>query len=121
MKKLSLAALLTASVIAVSSVADAQNNNSANNMNPSTVSQAQNMADDTFVVLQGMITSKTGDEMYIFTDNTGTIAVEIDDDDMAGLNLTPQDVVIIQGEIDKNGNVVEVDVDEIVMANQPQQ
>ena len=115
MKNFSLTLLLAVSCIAISSFANAKY------MGPSdakktTVSEAQTMPDDSFVILEGTITSKTGSETYIFADDTGSIAVEIDNEDMNGVNINAEDIVIIQGEIDKNGNLVEVDVDEIMLA-----
>ncbi len=116
MQKFSLAVLLASACLAFGSAADAKYTGPAEGKTTSTVSEAQAMPDDAPVVLQGTISSASGDEMYIFTDGTGSINVEIDDDDMAGLNISPNDVVMIQGEIDRNGNTVEIDVDEIILA-----
>ncbi len=74
------------------------------------------MADDAFVIIQGNITQGLGDEKYVFTDGKDTITVEIDDEDWKGLNVGPDDVVVITGEVDKSWNNVEIDVDEIVLA-----
>ena len=56
------------------------------------------------------------EEMYVFTDNTGSIDVVIDEEDMEGLNIGANDIVIIEGEIDQNGDNIEVDVEEITLA-----
>lgn len=118
MKKFTLAALMAATAITFSSAAyAAQGGYTGPATNVISVEQIQGLNDDTYVILQGNITQALGDEMYIFTDSTGSINVEIDDDDWNGQNINPNDVVIIKGEIDKNGNVVSVDVDEITMAN----
>ena len=114
MKKLSLALLLATSCIFANSFADA-NYTGPSDAKKSTVSEVQNMPDDSFVILEGTITSKTGNEAYIFADSTGSIAVEIDDEDMNGVNVGAEDIVIIQGEVDKNGNLIEIDVDEIML------
>ena len=80
---------------------------------PSTVAQALEMRDDSAVVLNGQIEKSLGNEKYLFKDATGSITVEIDNDDWRGLNVTPQDTVTIQGEIDKDLFKTEVDVDTI--------
>ena len=78
-----------------------------------TVEEAKNMNDDAYVILQGYITDRNGDEKYVFQDKTGSITVEIDDDDWDGVDVSPADLVEIQGEIDKGWTAVEIDVDTI--------
>ncbi len=81
------------------------------------VSEAAELPDDTYVVLQGTITAKTGSEKYTFQDKSGTIQVEIDDDDWNGLTVGPEDVIIIEGEVDKSWTKpAEIDVDVIRLA-----
>ena len=81
-----------------------------------TVEQVQTLGDDVPVMMEGMITQAMGDEMYTFQDPAGnTIMVEIDDEDWNGLKPNPNDMVVITGETDKKGNVVEIDVDTIAM------
>lgn len=83
-----------------------------------TVEQVQTLGDDAPVVMEGMITQAMGDEMYTFQDQSGnTIMVEIDDEDWNGLKPNPNDMVIITGETDKKGNIVEIDVDTISLKN----
>ena len=38
-----------------------------------TVEQAKNMNDDAFVILRGSIKQNVGDDIYVFTDGTGSI------------------------------------------------
>lgn len=78
---------------------------------PSTVEQAIGLSDDTPVVLVGQIEKSLGDEKYLFKDASGTVTVEIDHDDWRGLNVTPADTVVIQGEVDKDFFKTEIDVD----------
>lgn len=66
------------------------------------VSEALKTSDDTPVKLVGRIEKSLGDEKYLFKDATGTITVEIDDDDWRGLTVTPNDEVVIEGEVDKD-------------------
>ncbi len=77
----------------------------------STVEQAKTMRDDTYVTLQGNIVQHLGGDRYLFQDNTGNITVDIDNHKWAGQNITPNDKVEIQGEVDKDWNSVEIDVD----------
>ena len=76
----------------------------------------KNMPEETIVVLEGTIAPGEDEEMYVFTDNTGSIDVVIDEEDMEGLNIGANDIVIIEGEIDQNGDNIEVDVEEITLA-----
>lgn len=77
------------------------------------VSEALTFGDDTPVLLVGTIQKKLGGELYSFTDGTGTIVVEIDDDDWMGQTVKATDKVSIWGEVDKEWNSVKVDVDKI--------
>ncbi len=78
------------------------------------VVEALKLSDDTPVVLNGKIEKSLGDEKYLFNDGTATVIIEIDDDDWGGLNVTPEDVVVISGEVDKGMlKGVEIDVDTI--------
>ncbi len=115
MKKIQLLSLLAAGTFLVSSAAFA-GFTGPSNAKKASVAEAKDLADDTIVVIQGNITQSLGNEKYIFTDGNDTITVEIDNEDWNGLEVGPQDVVIITGEVDKDWNSVEIDVDEIVLA-----
>lgn len=78
-----------------------------------TVEQAKSLRDDSWVILEGNIVRKVGDELYEFRDRTGSINVDIDDKDWRGLTVSPQDRVRIEGEVDKDWNSVEIDVKRI--------
>jgi uncharacterized protein (TIGR00156 family) len=82
---------------------------------PITVQQAMLMRDDSYAILRGNITQHLGKDRYLFRDATGSIHVEIDQDKWAGQTVTPQDTVEIHGEIDKDWNSVEIDVDRITI------
>ncbi len=75
------------------------------------VSKALKMKDDTHATLRGNIVKQVGHEKYLFKDATGEIVVEIDDDDWGGVTVGPQDTVELIGEIDKDINKIEFDVD----------
>lgn len=83
-----------------------------------TIEQAKGMRDDTPVVLRGKIQQKIGDELYVFSDDTGTVNIEIDDDDWMGLTVGPDDLVEITGEVDKGWTKMEIEVDQIQKVNQ---
>lgn len=106
--------LLTAAAVVFSTPAMARNSDGGFvDVNVITVEEAKNMNDDAYVILQGYITDRNGDEKYVFQDKTGSITVEIDDDDWDGVDVSPADLVEIQGEIDKGWMAVEIDVDTI--------
>ena len=66
------------------------------------VEQINNLPDDAYVTMQGKIIAKIGHEKYTFQDQTGTIKIEIDDEDWNGVTVGKDDVVQIQGEVDKS-------------------
>ncbi len=86
------------------------------NISASSVKDALNMGDGTPVTLKGKIEKSLGDEKYQFNDGSGIIVIEIDDDEWNGLAVTPDMMILISGEIDKNlMSTPEVDVDRIVV------
>lgn len=107
--------LLTAALLTFPVLASAQENNGGFiDINTVTVEQAKGLPDDAYVTIQGNIIQKTGDEEYVLQDAAGnTIAVEIDDDDWDGVDVSPNDLVEIQGQIDKGWTTVEIDVDTV--------
>lgn len=84
-----------------------------------TVEQAKNMADDSLVTLRGTLESRLDSEHYMFKDNTGTIRVEIDAKLWKGQNVSPSDLVEIEGEVEKDKDSIEIDVKRIVKLSQP--
>lgn len=81
----------------------------------STVQDAQNMPEDTMIVLQGNISKRIKKNKYLFNDNTGEMVVEIEGYAWNGQEVSPTDVITIVGEIDKDGNITMVEVDEVMM------
>ena len=70
--------------------------------------------DDQDVVVQGKLLRKTGDEKYLFSDGTGEIIVEIDDDDMPREAVDEKTMVELRGEVDTGRNrPPEIDVDSV--------
>ena len=72
------------------------------------------MRDDAPVTLRGNIVKHLGKDKYLFQDSSGTIQVEIDDDKWQGQTIGPNDTVELHGEIDRDFNSVEVEVDRVV-------
>ena len=82
-----------------------------------TVAEAIKLRDDSPVTLQGYIVERLGDERYTFKDTTGTVIIEIDDDNWGGLEVTPENEVVIEGEVEKKRSSVKIEVDRIRFAN----
>ncbi len=81
-----------------------------------TVAEALKVSDDTPVKLAGKIEKSLGNEKYLFKDATGTITIEIDDDDWKGVTATPDSELIIEGEVDKEMfKDTEIDVDVVTL------
>ena len=109
MKKISLIALFGA-VIGFIGFA-AQNNNM---MTVVSVQEVKGMADDSPVIVRGYLVEQNGENSYLFRDNSGTINLEIEEDDWNGQTFVPTDFVEVWGEVDKNGmTVTEIDVSAI--------
>ena len=118
MKKLFAATALTTALFFNGPTNAQMSNTTAQMQQPAmavmTVEQVQGLADNTPVMLEGMITQSLGDEKYTFQDASGnTLTVEIDNEDWNGMQPDPQAMVVITGEVDKEGNITEIDVDTI--------
>ena len=83
-----------------------------------TAAQAKEMADNSFVKLQGYIVKSLGDEKYEFQDDSGTIVVEIDDEDWRGVEAGPSDRVELRGEIDREWQRTELEADSVQLLQQ---
>ena len=83
------------------------------NGSKATVESVKSLRDDAWVTLRGNIVERVSDNTYLFKDATGTINVDINRKRWNGVTVGPQDVVEIQGEVDKDWNSVEIDVKEI--------
>lgn len=92
----------------------------ANNMNKTntqpvywSVSEVMTLPDNSPVVMRGRITKDMGGNMYVFEDSSGTVMLEIDDEDWNGNTVRVNDVVTVYGNIDKGVNYIEIDVDSV--------
>ncbi len=78
------------------------------------VKEAKGLKDDTPVLLQGKILRSLGNEKYLFSDNSETITIEIDDKLWGDLSVSENDKVEISGEVDKERfSKVEIEVNGI--------
>lgn len=76
--------------------------------------------DDQTVMLQGVLLEKVGHEKYAFSDETGQIRVEIDDDVFPPRRITPDSTVDIYGEVEKDFlRSPEVDVERMTIVAAP--
>ena len=78
-----------------------------------TVAEALKLGDDAPVVLEGKIEKGLGGEKYLFSDATGSVTVEIENDDWRGVTVNEQDNIEIRGEVDKDLMNFEIDVDTV--------
>lgn len=78
-----------------------------------TVKQVNEMRDDIPVIVKGNIIQRMGDDKYLFEDSTGSIAVEIDDDDWRGQTVSPSDTVKLYGDVDRGLFKTEIEVEYI--------
>lgn len=70
-----------------------------------------NGQDDQRVTLTGKLTNYLGQDRYEFTDATGRMIVELDDDKNWS-HLRKDQLITIYGEVDRDFNSVEIDVKE---------
>jgi len=83
----------------------------------STVAAALDAADDTPAVLQGQIVKRLQDELYEFKDASGTIHVEIDDQDWPPQAISETARVKLTGEVDRDLMNREIDVELVELVN----
>jgi uncharacterized protein (TIGR00156 family) len=102
---------------AVAFAANADGFKGPDNVTSSTVAQVAEMAEDAHVKLVGYIVKSLGDEKFEFRDDTGTIVIEIDEDDWHGVEAGPSDRVEITGEVEREWRETGVEVDRIRLAN----
>ncbi len=70
--------------------------------------------DDDQVVIEGFLIKMVGKETYVFTDGTGEIQVEIDDEDLPVESIDERTRVEITGEVDADAfEKPEIDVDTV--------
>lgn len=78
-----------------------------------TIAEARKLKDDTAVKVRGHFVRSLGGDKYEFRDDTGSITVEVDHEDWRGQQVTPADLVLVTGEVDKGLRKVELDADRV--------
>lgn len=113
MKKNILVAFLVSLGLGVSTLSLAQSSTptSLNQAAKTTVSEILTSGKkDQLVSLKGQISRQLGSEKYMLTDDTGVIQIEIDQKLSQLLPITPPVEVELFGEVDKEGNTLEIEV-----------
>lgn len=78
-----------------------------------TVADAAGLPNDAVARLQGHITRSLGHEKYEFRDDSGTVTVEIDDDDWRGVEASPDVKVELLVEVDRDWRRMELEVESV--------
>lgn len=124
MKKISVLAMLTVLPVASALAGPGMKNQNTNAMNNNNMMQQNqptywsvmevvSLPDNTPVTMRGKITKNMGDDIYVFEDSSGTIMMEIDEEDWNGQTVRVDDVVTVYGNVDKGSDYVEIDVNSI--------
>lgn len=119
MKKISVLTMLAflpiCSAIAGQGMTNTQNKNNMNNQQPTywSVTEVMSLPDNTPVTMRGRITKNMGDNIYVFEDSSGTIMMEIDEEDWNGKTVRVNDIVTIYGNVDKGSDYIEIDVNSV--------
>lgn len=66
------------------------------------VKEARLLDDDMRVTLQGSIVKQLSKERYLFQDPSGEMEIEIEHDEWYGIEVTPEDTILLQGEIERS-------------------
>jgi uncharacterized protein (TIGR00156 family) len=112
MKRVSLLALLVVAPTAFSQYVGPGALPSANSVK----AVLENPIDDQYVVLRGTLTRQLTSEQYEFSDGSGDIRVEIDEEDFPAATVNPTTTVEIAGEVEKDFlQAIEIDVDRMTI------
>ncbi|MDF0606842.1 NirD/YgiW/YdeI family stress tolerance protein [Neisseriaceae bacterium TC5R-5] len=106
--KISSLLIIAATALPISSYAAFEGPGSTSPI--TTVTEAKKASDDTKITLEGNIVRQVSHDTYVFSDKTGSINIEIDDEDLPAEKFNANTKVKITGEIDKNlsGNKIDV-------------
>ncbi len=85
------------------------------NVSTITIAEALTKKDDTPVIIIGQIIRQIDDDTYVFQDESGTGSVEIDDEIWGDIIATPENIVILTGEVDKDLLSSKIEVNAIKM------
>lgn len=76
------------------------------------IQEALLLDDEMRVTLQGRIIERLAKDRYLFRDHTGEMVIEIEGDEWYGIEVSPDNMILLQGEIERSrfGTTI-VDVD----------
>ena len=66
-----------------------------------------------WVTVEGYLIKKTGEDSYIFRDQTGTMDVHIKQSAWNGQEITPADIVSLSGRTEKKGNDIVLNAEQL--------
>jgi len=117
MKKISLLAVLALMPVCGAMAGSGKNYSMKNNQNNQPtywlVTDVVTLPNKTPVTMRGRIIQNMGDNIYVFEDASGTIMLEIDEEDWNGKTVRVDDMVTVYGNVDKGMNYTEIDVESI--------
>jgi uncharacterized protein (TIGR00156 family) len=121
MKKISLLTVLALMPVCSAMAGSGMNNNNMKNnqmmqnQQPTywSVMEVVSLPDKSPVTMRGKITKNMGDNIYVFEDSSGTIMLEIDEEDWNGKTVRVDDIVTVYGNVDKGSDYTEIDVTSI--------
>ena len=121
MKKISLLTILALAPVCGAMAGSGMQNNNMNNNNQMmqnqptywSVMEVVSLPDNSPVTMRGRITKNMGDNVYMFEDSSGTIMLEIDEEDWNGKTVRVDDIVTVYGNVDKGSDYTEIDVTSI--------
>lgn len=120
MKKISILTILALAPVCGAIAGSGMNSNNMNNnkmvhSQPTywSVMEVVSLPDNSPVTMQGKITKNMGDNIYVFEDSSGTIMLEIDEEDWNGKTVRVDDIVTVYGNVDKGSDYTEIDVTSI--------
>lgn len=87
------------------------------NVRSVSAADAAGLPDDSDISVTGYIVRSLGDEKYEFRDDSGTLTVEIDDDEWRGAEVTPDVRVELRGELEQESEGPELEVDSLRVVN----
>ncbi|MGE0623765.1 MAG: YgiW/YdeI family stress tolerance OB fold protein [Pseudomonadales bacterium] len=82
----------------------------------STAAEIPGLPDDSHVQVTGYLVRSLGGDEYEFQDDTGTLIVEIDDDQWGGIEADPATRLQLTGELDIDPDKVELEVERVALA-----
>lgn len=77
------------------------------------VEKVLKMPDDSFVTIEGNIVKQVGNEKYLVQSGKSSIVVEIDDELLMNITVTPKNRVRISGDVDRDFKSIELEASKI--------